>query len=128
MSYRVEQSVSVNWYKDRNHQILHRVDGPAIEYNNGSKWWYQNGKLHRDNGPAVEYSGGTKLWFRNNFRHRIDGPAVELSDGGMVWYVNGYHVSPANAHKAVARWLSYREVTRDEISSLIGNFRIVEWN
>jgi len=25
----------------------HREDGPAVEYNNGDRWWYINGKYHR---------------------------------------------------------------------------------
>ena len=26
----------------------HRIDGPAVEYTNGDKKWYINGKLHRE--------------------------------------------------------------------------------
>jgi hypothetical protein len=29
----------------------------------GSKEWYLNNKLHREDGPAVEYTDGTKLWY-----------------------------------------------------------------
>ena len=29
---------------------LHRLDGPAFEGANGSRWWYQNGLLHRPMG------------------------------------------------------------------------------
>ena len=32
---------------------LHRTDGPAIEWADGTKWWYQNGLLHRTDGPAI---------------------------------------------------------------------------
>lgn len=32
----------------------HREDGPAVEYADGSKYWYQNGELHREDGPAIE--------------------------------------------------------------------------
>ena len=39
-------------------------DKPAIEWNNGDKWWYYQGELHRDNDkPAIEYSGGAKEWW-----------------------------------------------------------------
>ena len=31
----------------------------------GEKQWYLNDKLHRLDGPAVEYSDGTKLWWVN---------------------------------------------------------------
>jgi len=50
------------WYLD---ELLHREDGPAIEYTNGDKYWWLNGKLHRENGPAVEWSNGDKYWFLN---------------------------------------------------------------
>jgi len=33
---------------------LHRVDGPAVEYADGSREWWLDGKLHRADGPAVE--------------------------------------------------------------------------
>ena len=34
---------------------LHRLDGPAVEYTNGHKEYWVEGKLHRLDGPAVEY-------------------------------------------------------------------------
>lgn len=42
---------------------FHREDGPAIEWVNGNKEWYINGKPHREDGPVLEYSNGFKLWF-----------------------------------------------------------------
>ena len=68
---------------------LHRIDGPAIEYSDGTKEWYKMGKLHRIDGPAVECSDGAKFWCKNGKRHRIDGPAVEYSNGIKHWYQNG---------------------------------------
>jgi len=41
---------------------LHREDGPAVECNNGDKYWFRNGLLHREDGPAVEYNNGDKVW------------------------------------------------------------------
>jgi len=58
---------SVSDYYDI-HQILHRVDGPACEYADGSKFWYINDKLHRIDGPAIEYADGTKYWYINGDR------------------------------------------------------------
>ena len=43
----------------------HRTDGPAVEYANGNKYWYLNGKLHRTDGPAIEYANGNKYWYIN---------------------------------------------------------------
>jgi hypothetical protein len=42
---------------------LHRIDGPAIEYANGSKAWYVDGKHHRIDGPACEWADGDKEWW-----------------------------------------------------------------
>ena len=67
----------------------HRVNGPAIEYADGTKRWYLNDKLHRENGPAVEYADGEKWWWLNGLLHRENGPAVEYADGTKKWYLNG---------------------------------------
>ena len=45
--------------------VLHREDGPAIEYANGNKQWCRNGQLHREDGPAIEYANGCKQWWIN---------------------------------------------------------------
>ena len=80
-----------NWidndgYPTRNK--LHREDGPAANYANGSKYWYLNGKFHREDGPAIEWSDGSKIWYLNGKRHRENGPAVEQSGGNKYWYLN----------------------------------------
>jgi hypothetical protein len=49
------------WYKEGTN-ILHREGGPAIEYANGHKYWYSDGKMHREDGPAVEYSDN-EVWY-----------------------------------------------------------------
>jgi len=68
---------------------LHREDGPAIIWNNGSKEWYINGVRHRTNGPAVIVPGYYKEWYVNSKLHRLDGPAVEWSDGEREYWING---------------------------------------
>ena len=52
---------------DWNKAILYRDnDLPAIEGSDGTKEWFQNGKIHRDNDlPAIEYPSGTKEWYQN---------------------------------------------------------------
>ena len=47
---------------------LHREDGPAIEWADGSRFWYRNGKLHREEGPAVEWADGSLQWFLDGKR------------------------------------------------------------
>ena len=80
---------------------LHRLDGPAIEYANGTKSWYQNNQLHRLDGPAIESSDGDKYWYQNDQLHRLDGPAVEWADGTKVWSVHGKDIT-----KEVESWLN----------------------
>ena len=92
--YRVEvnDNGSVRWYKHNTKQ-LHRLDGPAVEYANRYRAWYQNGKPHRLDGPALEYASGDKCWYQNGQRHRLDGPAVEDADGYRAWYIKGKNLS-----------------------------------
>jgi hypothetical protein len=59
------------WYREKcTESVLHREDGPAIEYADGSKAWYEFGKLHRENNePAIECIDGHKEWWiRGSFR------------------------------------------------------------
>jgi hypothetical protein len=91
------------WYLNG---YFHRVDGPAIEYANGDKEWYLNGKRHRQArrsgldpnggepvGPAEELVYGYKAWYLNGERHRVDGPAVEYESGHKEWWLNGIRQS-----------------------------------
>ena len=80
---------------------LHRTDGPAIEWANGHKFWYQNGIRHRVGGPAIEYADGEQWWYQNNQLHRTDGPAIEYADGTKEWWVNGQRVTEEEFNQAV---------------------------
>jgi hypothetical protein len=42
---------------------IHRVDGPAIEWVDGIKEWYQYDQLHRVEGPAIEWPNGDKEYY-----------------------------------------------------------------
>jgi hypothetical protein len=57
------------------------------DYN--TKYWYQEGILHRDDGPAIEYPDGEKAWYQHGQRHRVDGPAIEYASGSQSWYYHG---------------------------------------
>ena len=69
----------------------HNVDGPAVEYADGTREWWLNGRRHRDNDlPAVECASGTKFWYKNGKVHRDgDLPAGEYASGAKEWYKNG---------------------------------------
>ena len=43
-----------------------REDGPAVEFDSGTKEWYINGNLHREDGPAIEGNGFVGDGFEDN--------------------------------------------------------------
>ena len=58
--------------------LLHREDGPARIYTNGTRQWFKNGFLHRDDGPAVEanYEYCNKIvYYQHGKKHNEKGPA-----------------------------------------------------
>ena len=56
--------------------IPSREDGPAIEYSEGDKEYWIDGKCHREDGPAIECIDGHKEYWINGKRHRENGHAV----------------------------------------------------
>ena len=89
LKYRIVVNPATGTRRYYNHaNQLHREDGPAIEYSDGAKCWYRNGKLHREDGPAVIYHNGTRKWLLNGMPHRTDGPAVE-SGSYCEWHIWG---------------------------------------
>jgi hypothetical protein len=74
------------WYRNGKY---HREDGPAVEDAYGSKYWWLNGQYHREDGPAREWADGEKEWWLNGQRHRVDGPAYEDPNGTKQWWLNG---------------------------------------
>ena len=91
---------SILHYRIHN-KVLHRTDGPAVEWDNGGKLWYFNDKPHRIGGPAVEFTCGDKYWYVNGKRHRIDGPAAEWSNGYREWYINGKEYTKEEYNKQI---------------------------
>lgn len=89
------------YYKEneKGQLVYHREDGPAIEKEDGTKYWYINGKHHREDGPAIEFENGTKYWYRNGVIHRLDGPAVEFANGNKEWWINGRSLTEENFEK-----------------------------
>ena len=60
------------------------------------------GRMHREYGPAIEWPDGSRAWYQNGQRHRIDGPAIEYSVGYRAWFINGRELTEAAWQKAVA--------------------------
>ena len=58
-----------------------------------TKRWLINGVLHREDGPAIEYQHGEKHWYVYGNLHRIDGPAIEYPNESDQWYFCGLRVT-----------------------------------
>jgi len=52
-----------------NGYLLHRKDGPAVEWKDGSKFWYLEGQRHREDGPAQDFYNGFKNWYLNGINY-----------------------------------------------------------
>ena len=65
----------------------------AVDARGTRRYYNSADQLHRTNGPAVEWRNGTKSWYQYGLRHRTDGPAIEYLDGTKVWYINGVRLA-----------------------------------
>jgi hypothetical protein len=71
------------------HHKPHSInDLPAVIYENGAKYWYNEGKLHRDGDlPAVILANGDQEWYTEGKLHRDgDLPARIFANGDPYWY------------------------------------------
>ena len=113
----VDECGTTRWFKDAENYIRHRENGPAVEYSNGDKVWYQNGQLHRTDGPAIDRASGHKEWWQNDQCHRTDGPAVVFEDGDKRWCINGKYLTEA---EFLAATQPVVEMTVADIEKLVG--------
>ena len=91
-----------------------------IEYtvkvnDNGDTEWYVNDQLHREDGPAFEFADGSKEWWINEKRHREDGPAIEYANGYKAWWINGVELTEEEFNNR-----NVQELTVAEISERLG--------
>ena len=93
LKYHIEDDCHGNRFYYNNAGLLHRTDGPAVEYSDGENRWYQNGLLHRTDGPAIVYADGSKSWCQNGLLHRTDGPAIDWIHGRKEWHINGVRLT-----------------------------------
>ena len=88
------------YYKDKEMTIIHREDCPAVEFTDGYKAWYINGKRHREDGPAIEYVSET-----------------EYVSGTKEWFINGHYLSEEQFLQRTAPEIV---LTMDEIAAKLG--------
>lgn len=106
--------------------LLHRTDGPAVQYADGGVEWWWRGRLHRDDGPAVTTADGQMRWYETGLLHRTDGPAVISAAGDEEWYRYGRrhrvggpaltHVSGRREHWVDGRFAHTAQAYRDLVA------------
>ena len=89
----------------------------VLVYDNRTVWKNMEDQIHRLDGPAVEWSDGTKAWWVNDQLHRIDGPAVEKADGHKEWWIEGNRLTEEEFNR---KDNPIQELTVEEISNLLG--------
>jgi hypothetical protein len=52
-----------------------------------------NGNLHRKDGPAIIFADGSVEWWLDGMRHREDGPAYVAASGTKAYYIAGYELT-----------------------------------
>jgi hypothetical protein len=114
---KINEDGDKTYWKNKEMTILHREDGPAIEWVYGDKLWYINGEPHREDGPAIEHSNGAKNWYKHGNPHREDGPAVEYPSGNKKWYLNGERLTEQEFLRRTAKETI---LTMDEIAAKFG--------
>ncbi len=86
-------------------------------YENKTKWFNKEGQVHRIGGPAVEYADGDKFWFQNDKRHKLDGPAIELVKGYKEYWIEGKKYTEEEFLKKTS---PIKEYTVSQICELLG--------
>jgi hypothetical protein len=73
---RRELPAAVEW---RLGSLLHREDGPAIEWGDGDRSWYYYGKIHRLDGPSIETVTHFRHWHLYGERLAIEDLLLPLA-------------------------------------------------
>ena len=95
-------------------------DQPAIIRDNGkTRFWYRNGVIHREDGPAVIWADGTQDWMIDGLYHREDGAARIFPDGQESYAYGGLFYSYDNWCKIndfiESRYRMYRPLEGEEL-------------
>ena len=115
------QEYKVLVYEDRTEWLnmegqLHRVDGPAVVYNDGKTEWWVNGQLHRIDGPAIECFYMSPSWLVNKILSGTKG-LDNVSYSSEQWWIEGNRLTEEEWKKKVN---PVKELTIDEISKRLG--------
>ncbi|RTK95482.1 MAG: hypothetical protein EKK64_06575 [Neisseriaceae bacterium] len=103
---------------------IHHEDGRRLFYVLSSsrpkaKCWEKNRKYHRKNKPAIEYTNGDKEWWLDGKRHRspVEGPAVMFKEDYYFYSDSQFKVAKyENGTRELYRYNTHRK--KFELQSL----------
>jgi hypothetical protein len=107
-SHIINPNIMQEWRSKKEWRVkgkLHRLEGPAIIWANGTQEWWVHNKKHRIDGPAFIAADGTQAWWVNGLLHKLDGPAIILANGNQHWYINGKEIT-----REVNDWMEKQKV------------------
>jgi hypothetical protein len=84
----IDENGTMRWLQ---YDALHRTDGPAVIFADGTEVWHYDGEVHRDGDmPAITTSTGERRHYRYGALHRDgDKPAVKYADGAVEHWTRG---------------------------------------
>jgi len=94
--------------------------GLVVEH--GDKYWYLNGKQHRVDGPAVEWADGSIFWYLNGLRHREDGPALEWPNKDNECFLHNDVILHPECFESMKTWLQYLNDNEEQTYQLIHDY------
>lgn len=83
----------IKTYRD-NKGRLHREDGPAVIYPDGSKFYHVNGSRTSITQPTSYFDNGYVEWNLYAIPHRDNGPACASPNGLLRWVDDGERIWP----------------------------------
>ena len=83
------QNVKIHWLDGQYHRNL-KERGPAIEYLDGFKSWYVEGKLHREDGPAIIRASS---WYLNGKKIKSSHPKSKKFKTRWIKLVKQFRLS-----------------------------------
>ena len=60
---RYDRDGTVRWLDDEDWS--HRLDGPAVVWDNGTQFWYRYGLYHFAHGPSDLWANGWLRWYED---------------------------------------------------------------
>ena len=83
-------------------EVFNALKYRVVVNEHGTREYYnKDDQLHRTDGPAVIWDDGTELWCQHGLLHRTDGPAIIWNDGVKEWWLGGRQLTEDEFNQAI---------------------------